>query len=83
MVSGRGHLGCENGLWVPAPDQVGGRPFAGMTGVFAEMTEGCGWSRVRMEVGYFHVNYGLVGGGDEGLGPRFRGDDGGVGVRPS
>ena len=70
---------------------VGDARFVQRTGVFSEMTEGCGWSRVRMEVGYFHVNYGLVGGGDEGLGPRFRGDDGeafreddgGVGVRPS
>ena len=30
-----------------------------------------------MKIGYSHVSYGLVGYGDGGLGPRFRGDDGG------
>ena len=54
----------ETEAWVPAPDQVEGRPFAGMTGGVAGMTEGAGT--------------GLVGFGDEGLGPRFRGDDEGV-----
>ena len=61
----------ETGVWVPA--------FAGMTGGAGVMV-GAGLRmsvpRMGMTMGYFHGNCGLVGDGDGGLGPRFRGDDG-------
>ena len=60
----------ETGTWVPA---------------FAGMTEGWEWPREQAGVGA-HVEQEfhrflpvLVGHGDGDLGPRFRGDDGGVG----
>ena len=56
----------EAGAWVPA--------FAGMTGGGDD-----GLVRVAAYVygkAYFRVNDGIMGYGDGGLGPRFRGDDG-------
>ena len=53
--------------WVPAPERVEGRPLARMAG-------GRG-------TGPFAGKHGLAGCGYGGLGPRFRGDDGGAGDR--
>ena len=68
-----GWLVVETGAWVPA--------FAGMTDGFAGMTEGWGDGYLYKKVGQFRGNDRFVAHGDEGLGLRFRGDDGGVGMR--
>ena len=56
-----------------AAEARGRRAFG--TGIHGRV--GC-WLRVCLGGGYFPGNGGLVGYGYEGLGPRFRGDDGGV-----
>ena len=67
----------DTGVWVPAPDRVESRPFAGMTAWGFRGNYGVGllatygWGN-----GLFSWRLLLVGYGDGGLGPRFRGDDG-------